>query len=177
MKTKDLLELIRGGAQPIVKSTLENDNGSPDYKMLGRVKSVSFADHDNMSVYENLTHDYCDKLGEIVIFSVDFFEFTDYNKQFAEPKFNGLTWMETKDYEYNSKNHSIIEYIKYSTSTLGSFGLEDLDNNPDLFNIEFLESHPLNKYICEYLESKSNLIYTNWIRKQLENKLNLETRY
>lgn len=179
MKTKDLLELLKGGAQPIVESTLENDDDKPDYKMIGRIKSACFDDYDKMSPYEAMTQcQYYDEFGNLVIFNVDFFEFTDYNKQFAEPKFDGLTWMEIEGYEYYSKDHPIREHIEYSNKALELFGLKDSDDPiPDTFNIVFLESHHSNKYICEYLESKSNLTYTDWLRKKLENKLNLETRY
>lgn len=147
MKTKDLVELVKQGAQPIIR--IKDEQGAlegPDTGMIGRIISVGAED-----VWER---------GESTIpFVVDFLEFTEHNKSYAVANWydkNGLpslTWMETDRYEKDAKSHTIYEmYVEKS----------------EYADIEYLELVEENKWLNKYIESDSTMSYTQWLESQLE---------
>ena len=147
MKTKDLVELVKQGATPIVRI---KDEGcvleGPDTGMLGRIISVGAEDS-----WERVT--------STIPFTVDFLEFTEYNKAYAVVNWfdkdgtPSLTWMETDNYERDAKSHIIFEmYVEK-----GEY--------PDLSHFELVEE---NKWLNKYIESGSNMTYTQWLETQLD---------
>lgn len=148
MKTKDLLELVKQGAKPIVKivdkyGVLEG----PDTGMIGRILKVGESD---FSMREN----------QLVSFVVDFYEFTEYNKSHAVPNFYDenmnpcLTWMETKSYERDSKSYVIYE---------------NLTDDYEYSDIQFLEIFDeKNKWLNAYIKSGSNMSYVEWLETSLD---------
>jgi hypothetical protein len=148
MKTKDLVELIKNGANPIVKI---HDKGAalegPDDGMLGRIIGVGVED-----VWERGT--------SIIPFNVDFKEFESHNKSVAICNWYDksgnptLIWMETDYYERDAKNHEIYEmYVE----------------NQEYADLSYFEIIEDNKWLNKYLESKSELNYTRWLENQLDN--------
>lgn len=147
MKTKDLVELVKQGAQPIVRITDTNDViDGPDKGMLGRIISVGAED-----IWERGT--------STVSFVVNFLEFNETNKSYAVPDWvdkNGnptLTWMETSGYEREAKSFEIHDmYVEKSEYA-------------DLSYFELVEE---NKWLNKYIESGSNMTYTQWLESQLD---------
>ena len=148
MKTKDLVELIKSGATPIVKI---HDKGAalegPDDGMLGRIIGVGVED-----VWEPGT--------STIYFNVDFKEFESHNKPFAihnwidESGNPTLTWMDMKYYERDAKNYEIYEMYT-----------EDHEYS-DVCFFEIIED---NKWLNKYLEAGSDMVYSRWLEIQLDN--------
>lgn len=146
MKTKELVELVKEGARPIIK--INDANGvleGPDHGMYGRIVGVGDED-----IWERGI--------STMPFIVDFLEFTEQNKSFAVHNWydkNGhptLTWMEMDRYEKDAKNHVIYEMYT---------------DNSEYSDVSHLEIVSDNKWMNEYLDSKSEMSYVVW----LENKL------
>jgi len=147
MKTKDLVELVKQGATPIVR--IKDGEGvleGPDTGMLGRIISVGAEDS-----WERGT--------STIPFTVDFLEFTEHNKAYAVANWYAkdgtpsLNWMETDGYERDAKSHLIFEmYVEKSEYA-------------DLSYLELVEE---NKWLNKYIESGSNMTYTQWLESQLD---------
>lgn len=151
MKTKDLVELVKQGATPIIRIY---DKGSvlevPDNGMLGRILSVGSED-----IWERGT--------ATIPFRINFKEFEAHNKTVAIPNWYDksgkptLTWMETDNYEMDSINTEIHEmYVE---------NYEDAE-------LVFIKIVDDNKWLNKYIISNSKLTYTQWLELQLDNALN-----
>ena len=147
MKTKELEKLVREGARPIIRvrdSTYGVIDG-PDDGMLGRVVSVGEED-----IYEKGT--------SILVFTIDFFEFTDYNKPIATRDWYDadgnptLIWMDVSDYEKDSKSFKIFEmYVE----------------NFEYSDLRYLELSEENETLSEYLSSNQELSYVQWLEDKV----------
>ena len=148
MKTKDLVELVKKGANPIVKihdsaGTLEG----PDTGMLGRIVGVGVED-----IWERGT--------STIPFYVDFKEFESHNRAVAVHNWYDksgnptLTWMDMDHYEQDAKNHEIHEmYVE----------------NQEYADLSYFEIIEDNKWLNKYLEAGSDVTYTRWLEIQLDN--------
>ena len=146
MKTKDLVQLVKQGAQPIVKiNDTEGVLEGPDSGMLGRIISVGDEEAEGGT--------------SVISFDVDFLEFTDYNKTLAKSDWydeNGnptLTWMQTPQYNKDAKRYTVYDmYVE----------------NSEYSNTSYIEVVDDNKWLNKYLESKSEVSYTRWLELQLD---------
>ena len=147
METKDLVQLVKQGVQPIIKiNDAEGVLDGPDYGMLGRI--ISVGDEDEW-----------ESGNSTVTFDIDFLEFTDYNKTLAKSDWydkNGnptLTWMQTPQYNKDAKRYTVYEmYVE----------------NSEYANTSYIEVVDNNKWFNNYLESKSEVSYTRWLELQLD---------
>lgn len=148
MKTKELVELIKQGARPIIR--IKDDDGfieGPDPGMLGRIIGVG-------------EEDKWDRGTSTIPFKINFFEFTEQNKTAAIANWYDstgqptLTWMETERYARDAKVYEVYEmYI-------------DKHEYSDLQHLELVEENGL---ISQYIKSNSSMTYIEWLEDQLTN--------
>lgn len=148
MKTKDLVELVKSGVNPIIK--IDDKHGvleGPDPGMLGRVILVGAED-----IWERGT--------STISFTIDFSEFEEYNKSFAIPNWFDefgnptLKWMETKNYDAKWEIYEMyIEKNEYP-------------------NLSFIQVIDDNKWLNEYLKTDMKVSYPTFLESLLDKYIN-----
>lgn len=150
MKTKELIDILKQGVKPVVKFTEGiHEIESADPNMMGRV--VGYKDID---IWE--------RGSETVTFIIDFSEFVEYNKNFAERSWrddNGsptLTWFESKFYPKDHKE-DIVEML--------------IENFKDS-KLEMFEVVETSKHFEDFLAQKEETDYIKYLENLLDEKTN-----
>ena len=146
MKTKELVELVKQGARPIIK-TIEHTDDGPDKGLIGRIiglgKSLPLGRRDSVQG-----------------FRIDFFSFTEVNEPsmvadwYDSSSNPTLKWAETPDYEKESKDFEIFE---------------SYTENGEYCDLKVIEVTEENKFLTRYLNSNPTVGYVEWLESQLEN--------
>jgi len=146
MKTKDLMDMLDNGVQPIIKFTTRiSDIDGPDPDMMGKV--IRYRDEDVW-----------DRESSTIFFDIDISEFEEYNKTKAIPNWYDdkgnptLTWFESSMYPKNG-----IESV-----------CEMLVENSEPADLSLFEVFEISEYFKEYQDTGFKGTYVKFLEEKLD---------
>lgn len=139
MKYSEFIKMMDNGLQPVIEFTKEIEESDYEPNAGMRCKVISYND--------------C-KDGTALL-TCNFNEFRKYNKSFAEANF----------YDKNDKpTLKWFDTVYYPVDGIYSYYVDTTDKYELLFNIV-----EMSNYYKQYIGSKSELNYINWLEKRIEN--------